>query len=60
MSNDPDEEPGRISPDEEKGVDCVEDHSAAKYHDLPRDPDAHLSPEQKAALVRLLHLKTRS
>jgi hypothetical protein len=54
MSNDLDEKAGRTSPDDEKGVDRLEDHSAAEYHDLPPDPDVHLSPEQKAALVRLL------
>jgi hypothetical protein len=50
MSNELDEKPSRLSLDNEKGASPAEDLSA-NYEGLPADPDAHLSPEEKAALV---------
>jgi hypothetical protein len=54
MSTNLDEKPGRVSPDDEKGHERSEDLLAEEYRDLPADPDAHLSPEEKAVLVRVV------
>jgi hypothetical protein len=53
MSTILDEKPGRISPDDEKGHQRSEDPLGEEYRDLPADPDAHLSQEEKAVLVRV-------
>ena len=50
MSDNLDEKPTRASLDQEKGTLQNED-AKAEYSDLPADPDEHLSPEEKIALV---------
>ena len=42
-----DTDSGRSPSDDEKAI----GHVAYKDHELPPDPDAHLSPEEKAAIV---------
>ncbi|KIW01334.1 hypothetical protein, variant 1 [Verruconis gallopava] len=54
MVNDLDEKSGRISPDEERTQDRADDVLALEYRSLPPDPDAHLSPQEKAALEKKL------
>lgn len=51
MSSELDEKPSRASLDNEKGP-AYGNGLDAEYDDLPADPDAHLSPEEKAALVK--------
>lgn len=48
MADNLDDKPSRASLDQEKSTLQRDDSST---EDLPADPDAHLSPEEKAALV---------